>query len=90
MEQSFWGWLLKAFLVPKFPDMKCESFLYNNVEHSLRGKKEHAHTLFFYFFFFLPAFLGLLFSRCCIKLDFVSIIIKMWSVSVTKHTFQGS
>lgn len=32
----------------------------------------------------------LLFSRYYIKLDFVSIIIKMWSVSVTKHTFQGS
>lgn len=91
MEQSFWGRLLKAFLVPKFPDMKCESFLYNNMEHSLREKKEHTHAHFFFsFFFFLPAFLGLLFSRCCIKLDFVSIIIKMWSVSVTKHTFQGS
>lgn len=48
MEQSFCGWLLKAFLVPKFPDMKCESFLYNNVEHSLRKKKEHTRTLFFF------------------------------------------
>lgn len=48
MEQSFCGWLSKAFLVSKFPDMKYESFLYNNMEHSLRKKKEHTHTLFFF------------------------------------------
>lgn len=85
MGQSFWRLFMESFLVPKFYNMKCESFLHNNMEHSLLKKKKR-NTLFF----FLPVFLVLLFSRCCIKLDFVSIIIKMWSVSVTKHTFQGS
>lgn len=85
MGQSFWRLFMETFLVPEFNNMKCESFLHNNTEHSLKKKKRETH-----FFFSLPVFLVLLFSRCCIKLDFVSIIIKMWSVSVTKHTFQGS
>lgn len=74
--QTFRGLLTKTFAVPKSHNTKCGSFPHNDMEHGFKegkGGKKKAH----HFFFFLMAFLVLLFRRCCIKLDFVSIIIKM-------------